>query len=78
MRLSKHGFMRSLVTFSLTALVLLYSNLLPLPSVRAESISDLKAQLEQLDAAEAENNAQLERLRDDVTQKRACSDALQA
>ena len=78
MRLSKHGFMRSLVTFSLTALVLLYSNLLPRPSVRAESISDLKAQLEQLDAAEAENNAQLERLRDDVTQKRACSDALQA
>lgn len=78
MRLSKHGFMRSLVTFSLTALVLLYSNLLPLPSVQAESISDLKAQLEQLDAAEAENNAQLERLRDDVTQKRACSDALQA
>ena len=51
MRLSKHGFMRSLVTFSLTALVLLYSNLLPLPSVRAESISDLKAQLEQLESA---------------------------
>lgn len=74
----KHGFMRSLTAFSLAVLLFLYSGVVAAPAAHAESISDLKAQLETLEAQEETNNARLEALRDDVNQKRAYRDEIQA
>ncbi len=78
MRLSKHGFIRGLAAFSLATLLVVYTGILPPVSVHAESISDLKAQLSALEAEEEENDARLAALRDDVSQKRAYRDELQA
>lgn len=70
--------MRSLTAFSLAVLLFLYSGVFAAPAAHAESISDLKAQLETLEAQEEANNARLEALRDDVNQKRAYRDEIQA
>lgn len=70
--------MRSLTAFSLAVLLFLYSGVVAAPATHAESISDLKAQLETLEAQEEANNARLEALRDDVNQKRAYRDEIQA
>lgn len=78
-QLRKHSFVRGLTAFALAALLFLYSGVAPAPSVRAaESISDLKAQLAELEKQEEANNTKLEELRDDVNQKRAYRDELQA
>ena len=79
MQLHKHSFVRTLTAFSLAVLLFVYAGVLPAPTVRAEgSISDLKAQLADLEEQEEENNARLEALRDDVNQKRAYRDEMQA
>lgn len=75
MQLHKHSFVRSIVAFSLAALLLVYTGVIPVPRAEAaESISDLKAQLAALEEQEEENNAKLDALRDDVNQKRAYRD----
>lgn len=68
--------MRSLAAFSLAALLFACAGILSAPAVHAESISDLKARLADLEAEEEENNAQLETLRGDMDQKRERGEAL--
>ena len=68
--------MRSLAAFSLAALLFACAGILSAPAVHAESISDLKARLADLEAEEEENNAQLEVLRGDMDQKRERGEAL--
>ena len=67
----KHSFLRGLTAFALAGLLAFYSGVVQLPNVSAESITDLKSQLAELEKQEEENNKRLEELRDDVSQKRA-------
>ena len=73
----KHSFLRGLTAFTLAGLLAFYSGVVQLPNVSAESITDLKSQLAELEKQEEENNKRLEELRDDVSQKRAYRDELQ-
>ena len=70
----KHSFLRGLTAFTLAGLLAFYSGVVQLPNVSAESITDLKSQLAELEKQEEENNKRLEELRDDVSQKRAYRD----
>ena len=73
----KHSFLRGLTAFTLAGLLVFYSGVVQLPNVSAESITDLKSQLAELEKQEEENNKRLEELRDDVSKKRAYRDELQ-
>lgn len=74
--MSKRCALRSLAAFSLAALLFVCAGIFSAPAVHAESISDLKVQLADLETEEEENNAQLEALRGDMDQKRARGEAL--
>ncbi len=63
----KHSFLRGLTAFTLCRSFSLYSAWVQLPNVSAESITDLKSQLAELEKQEEENNKRLEELRDDVS-----------
>ena len=60
----KHSFLRGLTAFTLAGLLAFYSGVVQLPNVSAESITDLKSQLAELEKQEEENNKRLEELRD--------------
>ena len=52
----KHSFLRGLTAFTLAGLLAFYSGVVQLPNVSAESITDLKSQLAELEKQEEENN----------------------
>ena len=51
----KHSFLRGLTAFTLAGLLAFYSGVVQLPNVSAESITDLKSQLSELEKQEEEN-----------------------
>ena len=48
----KHSFLRGLTAFALAGLLAFYSGVVQLPNVSAESITDLKSQLAELEKQE--------------------------
>ena len=50
----KHSFLRGLTAFTLAGLLAFYSGVVQLPNVSAESITDLKSQLAELEKQEEE------------------------
>ncbi len=76
MRLRKTKALRGGTAFLLALVLLFHAFPVCGPRVSAESISDLKARLSELEDMEAENAEKLESLRADASQKRAYRDAV--
>ena len=74
----KHALLRRISAFSFAFILFVYAIFVQYPAVSAESISDLRARLSKLEEERAENAARLERLREDIDQKREYRDSVKA